>query len=706
MKAMLWKELRENFKWAVLAMIGLTLAEVYGLYYVDRSNYVDQGITSLCKSTFLMATTFGCALTGLVLGLLQILPEQSRDRWAALLHRPVSRGVIFRGKVVAGIILYLLATTPPFLVCLWLVATPGHFVSPFVPGTVLPGVVDMCAGLVYYFAALMLALHRGSWFGARMLAPFAAVHLSLYIPTYEDSVAHIITAAVLMGLALFTAAWGAMLTNGSFRARPWLGKVALVVVVFYGLCGLGDLIRTMSTLGVEPGNDAGAQYRITTEGVPLIVARNADLTEKVTDLDGHVIDDERYRGQQANENLFFPSQISYLIGDTHGLDFSKRWPRYRSVWTYINSIQFNDNMPHAVQWFYLQDQKYFVGISNLNQLPVKIADRQGIEPWGTVREPFQFEANRTDIAGYGAPSLVNEGRTVTLYDFVHETVAKLPNPDQERVYFAQLVEVQTRVPNVREPVIVLAMAHELRVFDLKGNQFATLPYHQDVDRFGMINLNISPDHDRFFVQYSASNWIDWSERHLMTSYFEVVDARGDVIHSYVLPALPIVAPVRTWVDYIADHAQTPLLWYGTVGYQNLCAALGIPNYDDRGYNPFYPYRSHPPQIGLQLLLVSLLLAPIAFAWARFRYFPLSSALAWAAFVFTFNIAGLITFRLVADWPVQIPCPQCKRKRPIEAGECPHCHAAWPSPTPSGIEIFQPSLPESMMTADEADSVKI
>ena len=36
MKMMIWKELRENLKWALLAMIGLGLAEFYGLFYHDN----------------------------------------------------------------------------------------------------------------------------------------------------------------------------------------------------------------------------------------------------------------------------------------------------------------------------------------------------------------------------------------------------------------------------------------------------------------------------------------------------------------------------------------------------------------------------------------------------------------------------------------------------------------------------------------------
>lgn len=252
MKAMLWKELRENIKWGLLAMIGLALAEIYGLNYFDPFNYNNRGLT-LCNPTFLMATSFGCAIVGLLLGFLQILPEQRRDQWAALLHRPVSRDTIFRGKVLAGLVLYLVATVVPFLFCVWMAATPGHFVAPFVPSMILPGVADIGAGLVYYFAALLLALQRGSWFGARIFALLAAVHLSFFV-TSINYFYIAMEASVLMALALFAAAWGAMRSNGSFHVRPWLGKFALLAAVFYGLCGLSDLGHMLLQAGGQQSN--------------------------------------------------------------------------------------------------------------------------------------------------------------------------------------------------------------------------------------------------------------------------------------------------------------------------------------------------------------------------------------------------------------------------------------------------------------------
>ncbi len=284
MKAMLWKELRENFKWALLALIGLALAEIYGLYYVDRDNPNNRGIT-LLNPTFLMATSFGNAVVGLLLGFVQILPEQRRDQWAALLHRPVSRSVIYRGKAVAGLLLYFLAATPPYLFCVWLSATPGHFVAPFLPVMVLPGISDILIGVAYYFAALTVGLQRGSWFGPRVYALMAAVYVSCTVGDMHYF--YVVTeAAVLMALVLAVAAWGAMLSNGKFRDRPWVTRAALLAAVFYGVCCIGVLASLMFDATTQERFYSGNEYRITQDGQPIVVTTGKDLTTKVSDLAG------------------------------------------------------------------------------------------------------------------------------------------------------------------------------------------------------------------------------------------------------------------------------------------------------------------------------------------------------------------------------------------------------------------------------------
>ncbi len=249
MMAICWKELRENYRWALLALLGLGVAQWYALHQGEEAysfgyNWSGKGLL-LDSPPFLAVTTFGCAAAGLLLGFLQILPELRRDRWASLLHRPVSRGVVFRGKAVSGLILYALATVPPFLFSVWLVATPGHFGAPFLPTMTLAGTADICAGAAYYFAALAMTLPRGVWFGTRVFPLLAAVHLTYFVTGVEFFYVAV-EAAVLMALALFAAGWATMLQQDRLGPRPWIGKFACLAVVFHGVCGLGDFSLSLA----------------------------------------------------------------------------------------------------------------------------------------------------------------------------------------------------------------------------------------------------------------------------------------------------------------------------------------------------------------------------------------------------------------------------------------------------------------------------
>ncbi len=146
----------------------------------DYYTLTQDGIT-LCRKQFLIVTTFGAPAIGLLFGFLQILPELKRDRWAALLHRPISRGTLFASKAPAGVALYVFATVPAFVFIVWKVATPGNFGAPFLPAMIQPGLADLATGLLYYFAALTLSLQRGGWIGLRLFPLLAAIHVSYFV---------------------------------------------------------------------------------------------------------------------------------------------------------------------------------------------------------------------------------------------------------------------------------------------------------------------------------------------------------------------------------------------------------------------------------------------------------------------------------------------------------------------------------------------
>ncbi len=223
MKALVWKELRENLLWAVLAMLALGAAEIFALHhsqYPEQQDfYFYNGIT-LCKKPFLTVTMFGYAVAGLALGLLQVLPELKRDRWAALLHLPLSRGRFFWGKAMAGAALYFVAAGLPLLFAVWHVARPGNFATPFLPKMVLPALADLATGLCYYFAALLMAL-QGGRIASRALPLFAALHVSFFA-LRENYFRVTMECTVAMAVVVCLAGWGAIHARESLRGRPLL----------------------------------------------------------------------------------------------------------------------------------------------------------------------------------------------------------------------------------------------------------------------------------------------------------------------------------------------------------------------------------------------------------------------------------------------------------------------------------------------------
>lgn len=93
-----------------------------------------------------------------------------------------------------------------------------------------------------------------------------------------------------------------------------------------------------------------------------------------------------------------------------------------------------------------------------------------------------------------------------------------------------------------------------------------------------------------------------------------------------------------------------------------------------------PHRLSP--IGLlDYLPISLLMAGVAFWHGRPRLASRASLIFWLAFVFTFNLVGLLTY-LALNHTALIPCEACGQKRSIEQDACPRCAAPLPVPAPS------------------------
>src|SRR6516225_6812032 len=157
MKALFWKELRENLKWVPLP--GLAILVVFLLDKPDLT-----GAFFFC----LIGVAFGTAL-----GFVQMFFDGHGDKRSLLLHRPLDPSRIFLAKAGAGLSLYLIALGVPFLFLETWLATPGNMPAPFHWRTNLPWLADILSGLVYYFAGMLVAQREVRWYASRCL-PLAA----------------------------------------------------------------------------------------------------------------------------------------------------------------------------------------------------------------------------------------------------------------------------------------------------------------------------------------------------------------------------------------------------------------------------------------------------------------------------------------------------------------------------------------------------
>jgi hypothetical protein len=192
------KELRENFRWAVLVFVvgmvviflrrapdlagplsGAVLRRA-AVFYPTRDLVFESGAVGL---PLLWPTTWMallCGAWGLGLGVAQTLPESVRDTWQVLFTLPVIRLRAFIAKVGAGLALYLAGVGVPYAFVVWRAATPGQYPSPFRWWMLGPGVAAIASGLCLYGAGMLSVLRPARWYGSRAIPALAAAGVLFY----------------------------------------------------------------------------------------------------------------------------------------------------------------------------------------------------------------------------------------------------------------------------------------------------------------------------------------------------------------------------------------------------------------------------------------------------------------------------------------------------------------------------------------------
>jgi len=679
MKTIIWKELRENLKWAALALLCLALAQTFALYQQrDNVSSFDSNIT-LCSPAYLLVGLVGCVIVGAGLGALQILPELNRDRWAALLHRPISRSTLFLGKVAAGLLLYLLATVIPLLISVVYVALPGKFPTPFIPRMIVPAASNVALGIAFYSLALLVSLTRGRWFGRRALLVLSVLPLFLF----HFQTTWIFLPPLVLSLLLLTAACGVMSGNGSVRSgfvTARLGfNLVMVSAVESALVLLLVAVMILSELGQPgPGDPVTHHFVVSREGKVFFYHYAGGSINNLTDLDGTPITDEHYTGNEAGANLIYPSFLTSNLKSElvfSEADIASGPPR--NAQNYLEVVQ--GTQGEGEYWYYLVGKNYFVGYDKLSRRPVGICDRDGFHPFGTSPKPFPIPLVNMS-RGSDMPSLFWAEGQLYRMDFGDRRMQRLFTAPTGRIY-----AVMGLSSGHKTLYFAIALENSLQLLDPLGAPIGSIPYSHDVNVWSSLSACTLPGGNRIFVQYSPDYKLSMDlSLPARPTFLDEYDLQGNLLHSYSAVTNPAS---RATLD------RSGLLSFGLMPL--LPTAIAViaaprPPQDEPSFGDFLA------EISLQrtaarflavLFGISLVLAAAAFWWARHGGFSRNAALGWAAFVCCFSLPGFIAFRLAADWPTRVRCPACSRRRSLQTEQCPSCKQGWPTPASNGTEIF-------------------
>jgi hypothetical protein len=335
MKALIWKELRENLKWVPLPGLAIFL-----VFLIDKPDepMLDVTGTSFCC---LIAVVFAAAL-----GFLPIFFDGRSDKRSLLMHRPLSPSRIFLARASAGVGLYLLALGIPFVFLECWMARPGNMPAPYHWRTSLPWLTDILSGLVYYFAGMLTAQRDVRWYGSRGLAVAAAFLCSFLVWTLPEFWQALVAIGII-GLCVSVAAWGSFCAGGAYVPQPRFARAALSLTFLAGLLTVSVLGKQM--IGEWFDSGFSWDYTVDRKGreVAMAFVKGRGSIGPWIDLQGHELPD-------LNRN---PTGI--IMAPSRSMEEPLSW-------SYRNSGRFYVECKHASKpaierWYYDQAQGHLVG---------------------------------------------------------------------------------------------------------------------------------------------------------------------------------------------------------------------------------------------------------------------------------------------------------------------------------------------------------
>jgi ABC-type transport system involved in multi-copper enzyme maturation permease subunit len=686
MKALIWKELRENLKLAVLGLVVFTVLVVgnYSYYSVmmkdaalgfrsaGSESYRLQPVTS---SSFLVNTGQLCAIFGAVLGWMQIYNERHRDLWAFLVHRPTTRTEIFFSKIIAGLIIYLAAAGLPLACFVIWDSVPGNVAAPFQWFMVIPLATYFFGGIAFYFAGMLTGLRKARWYASRALGLGLAILVSDVFINWQFDGLRVVTFFAFFILAsvfiLVAAVWGAFHSHGHYRGQPLFGKVGLTAVLTLGAGVVAFVVVAvlLNSLPERVGSVRRSTYMMTKDGTIYKHTAGGGKPSESLDLNGNPVKDLK-TGSLIDQKEFNRPDVKNFSTQ---VNFGEQRP---INWNPQNLFAFCRETPKTL-WFFGSRYKRFVGYDVVTRRFIGSLGPNGFSPDFSGSGDRFHSSNDSFSFWYSGPNrwTIRTATTVYKFDLQNRTVKPFftatngdaigavmgisLNGDEEWNYTAVVTKqfIHLLTPDGK---VVWKRPYDMAYPDYKEVRIYFL---EPADQFA---LWLAPT-------YVANKKAGWK---LPTHVTWFARDQG-MLKSADLPALPIPENENHLIIELGSALMPPGLWVF----------------------PLLVEQNWPPEIPWKLILTSLVTALVIWVpaglWLCRRYhFTVGAQLGWAVFHLVCGLPGFLAFLSVQEWPVREPCPNCKKLRVVDREHCEHCGAGFAPPEKNGIEIFEPLITKS------------
>lgn len=675
MKTIFWKEIRENAKWAALGLAIFALGLAYAWAKTTDPYQYYEAYSALLAPAVLMVTTLGSAIIGGALGLLQIIPEQARDRWAFLVHRPVSLASIFWGKCLAGIVLYLAATLPPFLVLGWWVSQPGNLPAPFEWRMALAGLSDIFCGVIFYLAGLLTGVRKGRWWGSRALAIPAAIFLLFFLSRQMEFL-HAALWYVPVFFLFLLAARAGFLGNGEYPVlRAW-GRILTFVLLFYGTLQLLSWCQGLVGFAARRGGDrySGMEYKVLKNGTPVKVFNKDGAVERLETLDGKPVE-------------LPPEKLASLYNETlrEGMISSGQAFLYREPFRSISRYTYQLGNYGNSMWYFVRRRAVFEEYNRVTATHLGSLTQSGFITGAAVpARGFEGIPAPTNKTYYQMLSPIYGG-TVFLVELLSHKVTVIfrGSADQAPLAATRLMGDNN---SERTHYVGVGLADRLKIFDGSGANLFDVPFAHDPKVWNQIEPSVMPDGSRFFLFFAPDYRAQSRAGGKLPTYFEEYSRDGTRLSQRELPGRPTgPAPFRAWSVFYGSMSPVVLKGYSEVMMRwkqqpGDVQPIAVQWKKDVNYRAGW----------LASLFAGLLSAGFTALRMRGQRLPFSIQTVWLGTVFLTGFAGLLAFIAARPNVARVPCAGCGAGRLVDRERCEHCEKEWAAAPSDGTEIWAAS----------------